>query len=67
MGLCRIHDILTGAAAGAAIDGMVQNRLSVAAVVDQQVGREHILPGAVKEGYLSPTVGTGQPDLTCFL
>ena len=63
----RVHAVLSGAAAQAVIDGVVQNRLTVAALIYQQVSGQHILPCPVEKGYLSPAVGAGELDFPCLL
>jgi len=62
-----INAVLSGTAAEAVINCVVQNRLTVAAPIYQQVSGQHILPRTVEKGYLSPAVGAGKLNLPCFL
>ena len=66
MGICRINCLCPGAAAQAAVDCMVQQRLSAAALVYQQIGRQNIFPCTVEKRNLSPTVCAGQLKRPCF-
>ena len=67
MSQSRVHAILSGAAAQAVVDCVIQNRLTVAALIHQQVSGKHILPCPVEEGYLPPAVGAGQLDIPYLL
>ena len=67
MSQCGIYTILTSAAARTIVNRVIQGRLTIAALIYQQVGGQHILPGAVEEGYLPPAVGASELDLPCLL
>ena len=61
---CRLRPVHPCAAAGAGVDGLVQQRLAPAAFVQSQVRRHHVLPGPVQKRHFPAAVGSG--ELRCF-